>query len=218
MKERPIIFSTTMIQAILAGNKTMTRRVVKKNEAGRVQLKGRNWHIDDPNATLACPYGQPGDMLWVRETWADVNTPDGPAILYRASGDYQHWHDFSETFGPDYGAGPSMDYEAYPALYTMWWEDLLAGEPGHGWKPSIHMPKWAARIWLKVVGVRVERLQDISEREAIAEGIENPWRDNSPRTDFAILWDSINVDRGYDWSKDPWVWVVEFERFNRTKE
>lgn len=187
MKERPIIFSTTMIQAILAGNKTMTRRVVKKNEAGRVQLKGRNWHIDDPNATLACPYGQPGDMLWVRETWADVNTPDGPAILYRASGDYQHWHE----------------------------EDLLSGAPEHRWKPSIHMPKWAARIWLKVSGVRVERLQDIIEADVVKEGCD-------PIANFKIiffkyLWDELNKKRSYGWSKNPLVWVVEFELVDRPK-
>jgi hypothetical protein len=161
MNERSILFKGEMVRAILDGRKTQARKVIKFNIDGRVQKHGKQWHIDDPNAVKACPYGQPGDRLWVRETWADVNTEEGPAICYRADGSFQAWHDFSKEFGPDYGAGPSMNYEKYPGDYMMWWSDLLRGEPNHGWRPSIHMPRWASRITLEVTDVRVERVRGV---------------------------------------------------------
>lgn len=183
-KERPILFSAEMVRAILDGRKTQTRRTVKLNQAGRVQRGKQQWHIDDPNAALACPYGQPGDRLWVRETWA----PGATQTMYRA--------------------GCSPDYLP----------------PDGKWRPSIHIPRWASRITLEITGVRVERLQDISEDDARDEGIEDggclncgerePCECSSPvpdaRDSFAHLWQSIN---GPDsWDVNPWVWVVEFRR------
>lgn len=125
-----------------------------------------------------CPYGQPGERLWVRETFADVNSEDGPALAYKADGDVRTWHEFSKVFGKDYGAGPSFNYDAYPGDYTMWHTDLFNGEPDPAWKPSIHMPRWASRITLEVTDVRVERLQDISEADAIAEGLKRLSKDD----------------------------------------
>ena len=230
MKEHPILFSTPMVNAILDGRKTQTRRVFK----GLPELSpGFEWnieptingewevgavnHITGEEALLGyfeCKHGGIGDRLWVRETWADVNTPDGPAICYRADGNYMHWRDFSKTFGPDYGIGPSMDYTAYPGGCCMWWEDLLNGEPDHRWRPSIFMPRWASRITLEITGIRVERLQDITEEDAIAEGVfgnEGPYDQQTPRMCFETLWDSINGKK-YPWSINPWVWVISFER------
>lgn len=171
-------------------------------------------------------FSAPGDILWVRETWADVNTPDGPAICYKADGDYRSWHDFSSTFGPDYGAGPSMDYESYPADYSMWWEDLLNKdehkEDGYKWRSPIHMFRWASRINLRVNQIHVERLQDISELDVCAEGIidggclncgeSEPCGCGIPQPDardaFCDLWEQINGKNS--WLNNPWVWVVKF--------
>ena len=162
-----------MVQAILSGNKTMTRRVIKPQPVfvadPYIPFKTED---ANPKGIIKCPMGKLGDLLWVRETWADVNTTEGPAILYKASGYYRSWHEFSKKFGTDYGAGPSMDYDSYPGDYCMWWEDLLSGAPDHKWKSPRYMPKWSARIWLKVKGVRVERLQDITNSDAIAEGVQ----------------------------------------------
>ena len=226
-KERPILFSGPMVRAILDGKKTQTRRVVKPqpshgfDASGYIVESSDKSHVgkfrfsdngDKPweSEYIRCPYGVPGDRLWVRETWADVNSPDGPAICYRADGSYMHWQDFSETFGPDYGIGPSMDYDAYPGDYVMWWEDLLNGEPNHGWKPSIHMYRWASRINLEIIAIGVERVQDISGKNADAEGIKSVVADGDI-TDFAFLWDKINGKK-HPWKDNPWVWVVKFKR------
>lgn len=224
MKERPILFSAPMVRAILAGTKTQTRRVVKFNIAGNAALGGKSWHIDDPNAVLACPYGQPGDRLWVRETWGVVShawneeggrvpwTPDRPAISVREL-----------PFGRGYYTG----HVIYAADGAFEWagDDDGGGEPRSAWKPSIHLPRAASRITLELTDVRAERLQDISEADAQAEGVD---RDTEPcdhtrrscadvgclgpthRAAFGDLWMQIN---GADsWDANPWVWVVSFSR------
>lgn len=195
MMERPILFSGPMVRAILDGRKTMTRRVVKMNLAGRVELRGKQWHIDDPNAILACPYGRPGDLLWVRETWfCEGRDLPGSGLHYRAN--------------------------AVPA------DERWFVEEGWKWKPSIHMPRWASRLLLRVTEVRVERLWEITQEDAIAEGIERigdrfkgymrlftgeEYNPALPKTSFAQLWETINAKRGYGWDSNPWVWVVSFE-------
>lgn len=197
MKEWPILFSAPMVRAILDGSKTQTRRVAKRTAAGHVKETGghRRWHIADFDAYLACPYGQPGDRLWVRETWAAPHSEDGrPPRAIQC--DQMRIHYLASE-----------------------------GRGGLVWRPSIHMPRWASRITLEITGVRVERLQEISEADAIAEGIErsyDQWRDY--RTDQAVnypgaatpidsyrtLWEEIN---GPDsWDANPWVWVVDFKR------
>ncbi|MBU1282750.1 MAG: hypothetical protein KJ989_13195 [Gammaproteobacteria bacterium] len=213
--EKPILFNGPMVRAILSGQKTVTRRVLKNQ-----MLAG--WGIADPAHPLATitsahpkkgkfsllirreiypdsgkfehdvipsPYGKPGDRLWVREAWARIRVaqaPDQEWVVYR-EGDNR----------TDYG-GP--------------------------WKPGIHMFRKDCRLLLEITAVRVERLQDISEAQARAEGIspistgrfhcghdeEGQITSKSPVTAFAWLWNSINGEGG--WAENPWVWVVEFKR------
>lgn len=141
-------------------------------------------------ATAFCPYGQPGDRLWVRETW------QGPLI------DEELEEEFHQS--PDYFKKP--EFCAYRATDTL--DAINADGEALGWRPSIHMPRWASRILLEVTSVRVERLQDISEADAEAEGPPkhfNSWRDN-----FCALWQKINGDGS--WDANPWVWAIEFNR------
>lgn len=192
MKERPILFNAEMVRALLSGEKTMTRRVVMPQPA--VISFGWQWlkkairlewgELAKPEGLLPhCPYGKPGDQLWVRETfWTD-----GDELIYRA----------------DPGAEKNLDSEM----------------TGLKWKPSIFMPRWAARIQLEITDVRVERVQDILELEALAEGVFAGMGEEVPtftaRDAFYLLWDSINESRGFGWEANPWVWVVEFRLLNR---
>ena len=209
VRERPILFSAPMVRALLAGTKAQTRRVVKHRwpylwqepwyATGKVLtdlprqpgafMEFRYRQQDDPNyqgspaSTLVpCPYGKPGDRLWVRETFAPLTT------------------------GYAYCADP-----------------IWNAPPADRWRPSIHMPRAASRILLEVTGVRVERLQDISKADAIAEGIERredacgDWKhygDTGLSVDavgsYRSLWETINGEAS--WKADPWVWVVEFRR------
>ena len=187
MKERPINLKAWEVRAIREGRKTQTRRVVKGAE--KETWQGGECGIRDPctywnigGRAHRCPYGQPGDRLWVRETFLHQSLPGyPPATLYRADG-------HGDEIGP--------------------------------WKPSVHMPRWASRITLEVVSVRVERLNEISEEDAIAEGIARfdgawasydkiMWRYTAPENSFCSLWQSINGPGSWG---DQWVWVVEFRR------
>lgn len=217
MKERPILFSGAMVRALLAGTKTQTRRVVKMKPHQQIEERGDGtpwpWMYDserDADAWLTCPYGQPGDRLWVREAWQHSNHPYGPydedcMVFYRA--------DFlDDVHGPDGEKSPEGHYRT--------------------WRPSIHMPRTASRIVLEIKSVRVERLHDISEADAIAEGIERAddffdcrcWRaydepkgsdvvfPDDPIGSYASLWMSINGPGS--WDANPWVWALEFRRLN----
>lgn len=197
MKERQILFSAPMVQALLAGTKTQTRRVVKPQppdwvtcynerlmdthfwcEHDRDDDSMRHWPSYEHG--LRCPYGQPGDRLWVRETWQETNAPDqdGRTLVYRAD---------------------------YP--------DVTARECFGPWTPSIYMPRRASRITLEVTDVRVERLQEISERDAFAEGIngEKLFRAQgyAPLA-YQRIWEQING--AGSWEANPWVWVIGFRR------
>lgn len=132
-------------------------------------------------------------------------------VLYRAGGADRY---LTEESYP-------VDYSRYPGgRFTMWYGDLLRGEPGHAWRPSIHMPRWASRILLEVVSVRVERLQEITEDDAVREGVTpfraNPegdcWTDGKHRTAFNYLWNEINGWSPNSFDSNPWVWRVEFRR------
>ena len=204
MKERPILFSAPMVRAILAGTKTQTRRVVKPvgdDDSFVLQDYGDGWwpyRSDDGESPMkgdneiphACPYGHPGDRLWVRETW-------------RVCGgrEYEYQQDRSQVM---YRATHQEDG------FPLAWESYV-------WRPSIFMPRWASRITLKVTGVRVERLQDISIADAMAEGVVETnanLRGLEPcmewRYAYEDLWRQIN---GPDsWDANPWVWVIEFRR------
>lgn len=215
MREKPILFSTEMVRAILDGRKTQTRRVMKPQPPEWVNsLYGPEWYspaIIDSNGDLQegkpiygvyddygdfgvkCPY-QPGGVLWVRETWADLR-------------------------GMGFGNDPKTDKPwnfAYKADIKPGSDsDRARIDYGVKWKPSIYMPREAARLFLLVKNVRVERLREITEEDAIAEGIRigiggKPYF--SCHDAFAALWDSINAKRGYGWDVNPWVWVIEFER------
>lgn len=203
IKERPILFSAPMVRALLDGRKTQTRRVAKLTANAHVKEVGghRRWHPGDPEAKLACPYGQLGEHLWVRET-CFINDFRGVKIPESERADCQ----------VVYKADPLQDWEGEQSLIV--------------WRPSIHMPRWASRITLEITGVRLERLLDISEADAIAEGIErqdkNWWKNytalgnplaythlREARTSYCSLWVSINGPRS--WDLNPLVWVVEFK-------
>lgn len=215
-KERPILFSGPMVRAILEGRKTQTRRLVAGAhgafwdhgawrpvcEGGRIVRWATADGDEGPGAPApACPYGVPGDRLWVREAWAVGRVFD----LTRA------------------GEIPATCGDGLPVWYAA---DGIAEESWANrgrWRPSIHMPRWASRILLEVTDVRVQRLQSISEDDAKAEGVEpldiNPeqpvigvgytFGQRPYSASFACLWDEINEDRA-PWSSNPWVWVVSF--------
>jgi hypothetical protein len=198
-RERPVLFSGGMVRAILDGTKTQTRRIVKpqpdSGPNGRMVDLGSAWGLLDGvlSGEWRCPFGQPGDLLYVRETWCKPYSGDTPdAYIYLAD-------------GPDFLSAVAREHN---------W----GRKDGTGWRPSIFMPKRIARLWLRVTDVRVERLQKITEADAIREGTrpaanvttvdcDTP----SPRAAFATLWDSINAKRA-PWADNPWVWVVTFER------
>ncbi len=204
MKLKPILFGTEMVQAILQGRKTQTRRVVKpqpKNVEGCYKRPNNNlfqWtHLPvgvgvGVGNPFICPFGQPSDVLWVRETFC---------------------------YNEDDGLSSEFSYKAdYPKA--------------NGWTPSIHMPKAAARIFLEITDVRVEHLHDISEEDAISEGVErmhHGFKKYTPhfthkagvigvcysnaKSSFESLWKSINGEQS--WDENPWVWVVEFKTIDK---
>jgi hypothetical protein len=199
MRERPIPFSGPMVRAILAGTKTQTRRLVKPQPSitSGSLLHWRGAAVMAGHDTARSPYGQPGDRLWVREAWRTVKEADDT---------------------------PPRDMDA---AYRLWYEadahaDHHAHQLGYGrYRPPMFMPRWASRITLEVTGVRVERLADISEADAQAEGIErrgSGWAWYSDRKAYTMqpivsyrdLWESINGPGS--WDANPWVWVVEFKR------
>ena len=190
--ERPILFSAPMVRAILEGRKTQTRRVVK-DSTFKATKQGRLMH--EGEASAWCPYGRPGDRLWVRETWA--------------------WGKrYSENYALTLETIPKEKPEYAELWYRADGEQINRVET---WRPSIHMPRWASRINLEVTGIRVERLQGISEEDAIKEGallstpsINNSWGEGFDRACFRTLWESINGPGS--WEANPWVWVVEFRQ------
>ncbi|MFW2973891.1 hypothetical protein ACN6UB_25950 [Serratia marcescens] len=225
MKERPVIFNGEMVRAIINGRKTQTRRLMavqpESNQFGLLRISDSTkrsdigkYHWAESNATgthqrsalFSCPFGQVGDRLWVRETFADVNTDGGPAFTYRADHGLKFCLDDESP----------VDYDRYPGKnFAMWCSDLWNGEDGHSWSPSIHMPRWASRITLEITAVRVERLNDISEEDASAEGVAPSQHIITPpealyRVGFLKLWQSIYGEES--WHANPWVWVIEFCR------
>lgn len=198
MKARPILFSAPMVHALLAGTKTQTRRAVKPQADSIERHDGypdewSPWKGGERGASILCPYGAPGERLFVRETgW---QRPERSARDMREGAD---------TWRP-------YEYDA-DGLTEADHEQLKAW----GWKrrPSIHMPRAYSRITLEVTGVRVERLQEISEADAMAEGVN--WEEFAGLARFTArklygeLWETING--AGSWAANPWVWVVEFKR------
>jgi len=183
MKERGVLFSGEMVRAILDGRKTQTRRVIRPQPIGgcggaiynpSAFEPDRGWYFDG-GGKLKCPYGKPGDLLWMRETWATVKG----GVYYKQEG----------------------SNNARVAEYC-------------GWRSPIHMRKADARLWLRLTDVRVERVQDITHHDALAEGVayDVSKPDGAPVPRFRALWDSINTKRGYSWDVNPFCWVLTFER------
>lgn len=204
------------------GRKTVTRRVMKPQPDFLGPMVDPNTPFKTLDAGLhariTCPYGEPGDRLWVRETWTDVNMCGAPALAYRADEDMR---DLMEEPGflDDRGAFNYDDPRVKPYPFACWYAELDQAR----WRPSIHMPRWASRILLEITAVRVERLQDISEEQALAEGVRGEpcdharqacadigcWGDTAKGA-FGFLWESLNGEGS--WAANPWVWVVEFKR------
>ncbi|HFD6847640.1 TPA: hypothetical protein ACF3LB_001389 [Enterobacter hormaechei] len=218
MTERGMIFNSDMVRAILDGRKTQTRRIIKDCTVGRDPISkfiqiGKKFigcYPEDVPELIreCCPYGVPGDRIWVRETF------QGPLFDFEQMEAYQE--DSSKFKKPEFCVYKA-DGKPAPEFFDA--DDNLHC----GWRPSIHMPRWASRITLEITGVRVEQLKSISEEEARSEGVarlrEGFWKHYQPgwtqhqlsaRGSFATLWDSIY---GFgDWDRNPWVWVVEFKR------
>lgn len=214
MKERPILMSGPMVRAILNGTKTQTRRIVKGARQYFCDFNGVGNAVftDDENTykQIRCPHGNPGDRLWVREAWCHKADDDGCFVL-NAKGAFDASCAHYAADGYDVS---KLDGDGFTALRKD-------GTPASPWIPSIHMPRWASRITLEVTGVRVERLQDISEADALAEGAppSHPSIDrisrklgfaDFSRSWFGQLWERINGPGS--WSANPWVWVIEFRR------
>lgn len=229
MKERPILFSAPMVRAILDGTKTQTRRIVKsrpdKNMGPRCVLLP-NELAGEINAGdyTNCPYGHPGDRLWVRETWRigawDENRP-AFAIDYQADGFCRReWLNVPDPMCDDGELFNRLWQQSTDdAIKALGQQDRYQWEPGRSpcrWRPSIHMPRWASRITLEVTGVRVERLKDISGSDAVAEGVRSRLPDNGIAvSEYQDLWESINGPGS--WNANPWVLVVEFKVVEATK-
>ncbi len=197
MTDRPILFSAPMVRALLAGTKTQTRRVVKPQPhhglvGVMVNLGGADWAMDDGDLSgqWRCPYGVPGDRLIVRET-------------FRLPAEYDD-------------VKPSLVRSSAPVWYAA---DVRADEGWGKTRVSIHMPRWASRLTLTITEVRVERLQDISEADAKAEGAPQLWTTGdgdfyedargNHLTGYAGVWEHINGPGS--WAANPWVWAVSFE-------
>ena len=188
MADRPILFSAPMVRALLDGSKTQTRRVVKDTGLYAIDaaIHGPETAARELQALASrCPYGMPGDQLWVREAFAKIDGQTQPWIEtdYRAT--YKHGDRLGDTLGIK-----------------------------KRWTPSIHMPRAASRITLEVTGVRVERLQDINRGDAMAEGcpFANMAAGPDPRDWYRDLWNEINGAGA--WDLNPWVWCVAFKRVN----
>ena len=208
VKERPILFSAPMVRAILSGRKTQTRRVIKPqpqissaSDASWRDAKADLWRNARQYARDCCPYGQIGDVLWVRETWRAYGRVRAGewegGVEYRADLAHRVFRDHAEwKLGRDWCANRK----------TGGW-----GTPIHmtgGWGTPIHMPRWASRITLEITDVRVERLQETTGKDVAAEGF--PF--SSDLDQFKLLWDDLNAKRGFGWDANPWVWVLSFRR------
>ncbi|WP_068634939.1 hypothetical protein [Thauera butanivorans] len=198
-KEHPVLFTGSMVRAIMEGRKAQTRRKVKPKQMGRITgpigpgMAAEYHGIDNDGcafySTLQCPYGQPGDRLWVRENgW---ERPQRTPRMMREGADT--WEPYY------YDADGITDEDA--ADLKRW---------GFKRRPSIHMPRHCCRLVLEITGVRIERLQDISEADAKAEGIPQSYLSPSRIPEFSDIWESINGPGS--WGANPWVWVIEFKR------
>jgi hypothetical protein len=227
MEEHPILFSKAMVCALLEGRKTQTRRVMSFQPEPHTEVHGPELYApvvvkcgeEEPGTEifgvygddwgLKCPYGQPGDRLWVREKWRCEELESGLDGV-RFSGD-NTFRKIENTIETSHSLGEHNNNR------TLWINNK--------WRPSIFMPRWACRIELEIVSVRAERVREITRNDAIAEGVSGVWK-NPPEKEeyyqrvllnpyvanYSVLWDEINASRGFGWDVNPWVWVIEFRR------
>lgn len=207
-----MIFNGEMVRAILDGRKTQTRRIVKSDcmDIGEKD-DGTRWpwreHDNGGDYWYLCPFGAVGDRIWVREAWQSI-------------------HDSADEFGhvEERTYAPSIPKEKdryWHTVYAEYFGNENREDRRFPWRPAIHMPRWASRITLEITGVRVERLNSISQEDAQAEGMElTGWRPTysdpdsggefcTPYDNFAQLWESIYGEES--WKANPWVWVIEFK-------
>jgi len=233
VKERPIPFNGEMVRAVLEGRKTQTRRVINPRGKHLIEAVTNDKNIpfvifgcncdecrsnNDHMFGMNCPYGQPGDRLWVKETWADIADQKQKARDTAA-----RWPYGDVTLPEDDGVNLyyKADHEGKKMLFK--------------WRSGRYMPRLASRINLEITGIRVERVQEISDEDACSEGYKPSdfYReldkacltsknarmfghkvDTPSKGWFRFLWDQINEKRGHGWESNPWVWVVEFKRIN----
>ena len=222
MKERPIIFNAEMIRAILNNRKSQTRRVIKPQPNEPSGGSGwqpwryfpcvgkwclwQPWRSNDGNDTgahvratetsdypyLRCPYGVPGDRLWVRETWCEIDNTEFGGDKY-----------------VDYKATPEDGCDEAPGG----WHAVEPKDRLLRWCSPRYMPRWASRITLEITDVRVQRVQEISEADIIAEGCPSEYL--LGKNWFMSFWNSINAKRGYPWESNQWVWALTFKRVDQ---
>jgi hypothetical protein len=228
--EHPILFSGPMVRAILEGRKTQTRRMITPQPLihcsgpalRSLSVQGAwdfGWQEDLPGFPMKCPYGVPGDVLYVRETLkVSHRVLEGIKSISYAANDHTLYRftDGEWAWASRYGVPGT---QCHPDHEHAYWNISI---------PSIHMPRWAARIFLEITSIRVQRLQDVSEEDAVAEGVtttkahENvsrafaQLRPDLPKVGpaqqaFSELWDHINLKRGYGWDVNPWVWAITFK-------
>ncbi|WP_026111569.1 hypothetical protein [Winslowiella toletana] len=219
MKERPILFSDQRVRALLTGQQTQTRRIMKSlaftpgqdNHEGCYgfdvisnQMRGRHV-MEMSDLSYQCPFGQPGDRLWVRETWR------GPVVPKEQMADYAK--------SPE--AYRSTRYCQYRADSSELGSSLDEDNEQSGWQTAIHMPRWASRINLQITGVRAQKIQDISDDDIMAEGVQTD--SHFLNNFFTLKNDSVAPKEAYmkawekqyggtSWEVNPWVWVIEFSR------
>jgi hypothetical protein len=224
VKEHPIIMRAHNVRAILSGVKTQTRRVIKPQPThqlieglGNVTIgmepadDGSVWYDADcinPGREVHCPYGRVGEHLWVKEKWSlvegarDETGRDPDAVIYAAGGPQRYFNHYNHTPEGQWDAGEK--------------EDAVMVEVYDRWRSPMFMPRWASRITLEIASVRAERLHDITEADAIAEGCKSGIEpgsscDLTARGNFKRHWDTINGKK-QPWSVNPWVWVLDFVR------
>jgi len=228
MKTHGMPFRPDMVAAIRSGRKTQTRRLMDSRPTqwaeGREirHIKGNLWGLFTVHGNVAacqsedvirCPW-QVGDRIFVQEEWADTNGESGPMVSYRSGGDKFLVED-----------SYPVDYSRYPGgHFAMWCGDLRRGEPGHEWRSAKSMPAWAARTWLEITEIRVQRIQEISEGDSIAEGVREGWNFEpgtfynnfdkgeivsfSAASAFRDLWKSLYPG---SWGRNEYVWVLDFK-------
>jgi hypothetical protein len=207
-KERPILFSGPMVRALLAGEKTQTRRVVKIKESNGMEFWTDHQnpgvlyygHLGRTHGDIYCPYGKPGDRLWVREAFTSYREDSAEETVAKAwfAKSVRSLEDMLEFSKLPGGSGNER------FLYAA---DFGGCEVDWSWRPSIHMPRRASRLSLEILSVKAERLHSIHISDVAAEGYPG----HVDRSSFVALWNQLNAASGYSWDSNPWVWAVTFK-------